>query len=128
MPRVLVIEDDPEQCEIYSRLLYYNGFDVECAASAEAGVLMAEASLPDVIMLDVILPGMDGLRATSLLKNSPRTARIPIIIFSAHDISPDAVRRARGDDFLRKPLRGDVMVRAIRKLIGWQDARPPEPA
>ena len=128
MTRVLVIEDDHELCEIYSKLLYYNGFDVDCAANAEAGLALIDANLPDVILVDVSLPGMDGLLATSVLKNTPATSALPVIAISAYDVPLDAVRRAGADDFLRKPLTGDVMVRAIRRLIGWSDTDVPEPS
>ncbi len=124
---MLVIEDDAEQCEIYSKLLYYNGFEVDCAANAEDGLALVDTRLPDIILVDVILPGMDGLLATSVLKNTPATADIPVITFSAYDVPLSAIRRSGADDFLRKPLLGDAMVRAIRRLIGWSgDELPPQ--
>lgn len=129
MARVLLIEDNPEQSEIYSKLLYYNGFETDCATTAEEGLLIVEARPPDVILVDVGLPGIDGLLATTLFKHTPSTESIPVICFSAYDVPPGAIRRAGADDFLRKPLTGDVMVRAIRRLIGWHDEQlPSEPA
>jgi CheY-like chemotaxis protein len=122
VPKVLVIEDNPEHREIYSSLLYYNGFDVDHARTAEEGFRIARARKPDVILVDIMLPGIDGLRATTYFKTDPLTADVPVICISAHPVPPSKVQQAGADDYLRKPLTGDVMVRSIRNLIGWDDA------
>jgi CheY-like chemotaxis protein len=119
VPKVLVIEDDPLQREVYTKLLFYNGFDVEFAEDGSAGMAAAHATKPDAILVDVILPGMDGLAVVSLRRNSHDTAHIPIIAMSAYDIDERRVKSAGANDFLRKPLSGDVLVRAIRRFIGW---------
>jgi len=126
VPIVLVIEDDPLQRDIYKSLLYYNGFDVEIAPDAESGLTSAFEQHPDAILVDVVLPRMNGLDATALFKNSPTTAHVPVICMSAYDIDMHKVKRAGADDFLKKPIAGDALVRSIRRFIGWDDQPKPE--
>ena len=121
MARVLVIEDNADQREVFSNLLYYNGFEVDQAASAEDGFLISQQRRPDVILTDIRLPGIDGIEALSRFRQIPQTAEIPIICMSAFEYGHNAVLGAGAADFLRKPFGGDVMVRAIRKLTGWAD-------
>lgn len=123
MARILLIEDNDQQRELYATLLYYNGFDVEQAATAESGMAAAHRQHPDLIMIDYMLPGMDGLYAAKLLKDSPATADVPIICFSAYDVPMSAIRRAGVDGYMRKPLFGDTLVRGIRNLIGWDESK-----
>jgi two-component system, cell cycle response regulator DivK len=127
MARILLIEDNDQQRELYATLLYYNGFDVEQAVSAESGMAAAKQRRPDLIMIDYMLPGIDGLYATKLLKESPLTADIPVICFSAYDVPKSAIVSSHVDGYLRKPLSGDTLVRGIRELIGWDRARTDVP-
>jgi two-component system cell cycle response regulator DivK len=117
MPRILVIEDNAQQRDVYSTLLHNNGFDIQQAATAEAGIAAAHETIPDLILIDVRLPGMDGVTATRLLKDTPETAKIPIICITGFDVAEKVVRGAGADDFLRKPLASDVLVRAVRKFV-----------
>lgn len=121
LPRVLIIEDNPLQRDVYTKLLYYNGFDVDFAADAESGLRIAVENPLDAILVDVILPAMNGLEAISILKSNPATAHVPVIAFSAYDVDMHNVKRSGADDFVAKPLTGDVLVRAIRRFIGWGD-------
>ena len=66
MPRVLIVEDDPDQREVYTRLLFYNGFEVLQADTASRGVALARSAHPDAIIMDVVLPDMDGIAATTV--------------------------------------------------------------
>jgi CheY-like chemotaxis protein len=124
MPRVLIVEDDPDQREVYAALLYYNGFDVLQADTAGRGMELARQDQPDAILMDVILPDMDGIVATELLKAAPETAGIPVICMTAYNISPERVIAAGCLDLLHKPVGGHVLVKAIRRQIGWIDATP----
>jgi CheY-like chemotaxis protein len=122
VPRILVIEDDALQRDIYTKLLYYNGFDVEFATDGETGVAAAQALKPDAILVDIVLPGLNGIEVVSYLRSLPGTAQTPIICMSGYDVDEAQLRRAGANEFLHKPLAGDVLVRAIRRYIGWQDA------
>lgn len=120
LARVLVIEDNADQREVYSSLLYYNGFDVDQAATAEDGFLIIQQRRPDVILTDIRLPGIDGIEALSRFHGMPHMAETPVICMSAFDYGQNTVFSAGAVDFLRKPFGGEVMVRAIRKLTGWE--------
>lgn len=119
--KILVVEDDADQREVYSKLLYYNGFDVVSAEDGQAGVAEAIAEHPDAILMDVMLPGLNGLLATQRITSNPATADIPIICMSAYEVNQNQVRHSGAREFLHKPVSGDTLVRAIRKYIGWND-------
>lgn len=121
MPKVLVIEDDPLQRDVYTKLLYYNGFDVEPAADGETGLTAAHEMHPDAILVDMVLPGLNGLAVCSFLRGAADTAQIPIIAMSAYDVNEHQVRLAGANDFLHKPVTGDMLVRTIRRYVGWDD-------
>jgi CheY-like chemotaxis protein len=124
MPRVLLIEDDPLHRDIYEKLLYYNGFDVTVAADGPAGISEALATRPDAIVIDVMLPGVNGIVVTQCLHGHPDTAHIPIICISGYDVSRSMVQHVGAREFLPKPVSGDTLVRTIRRFIGWQEAEP----
>jgi two-component system cell cycle response regulator DivK len=89
---VLVIEDNPANMKLSSLQLRNAGHVVLCAVDAETGVTLARASQPDLILMDIQLPGMDGLAATALLKQDPATAAIPIIALTAMAMKEDQQR------------------------------------
>ena len=122
MPRILIVEDDPHQREIYTRMLFFNGFDVVEAGTASRGVELARTRRPDAILMDVLLPDMDGLEATTLLKSEPETAQIPIICMTSYNVEEARVRAAGCHDLLKKPVGGPVLVKALRDQIGWADS------
>ena len=124
--RVLVVEDDPDQREVFCALLYYNGFDVVPAASASEAVEAVAAQRPDVILLDVVLPDGNGLDAAAQLKTTPATADIPIICMTAHDIHTNRALAAGCSDLLRKPLNGSILLHAINHAIRGSNQILPE--
>ena len=118
MARVLLIEDNESQRDLYRDLLYYNGYDVITAPDAQAGIAIAETELPDLIVLDVMLPGMSGLAAAEQLTRHPRTAHIPIICMSAYDVSPAMVEHSGAKEFLAKPLDPSDLMKAVWRQLG----------
>ena len=106
MAKVLVIEDNPANMTLATFLLQSVGHSVLMASDAEAGVALAGAQQPDLILMDIQLPGMDGLRATALLKGDPVTRDIPVIALTALAMKGDEERiRAAGcDGYIAKPL------------------------
>ena len=106
MSTILVIEDNPTNMRLAVFLLESAGHVVRCAVDAEQGLAMARADRPDLILMDIQLPGMDGLEATGLLKADPLTAMIPIIALTALAMKGDEERiRAAGcDGYIAKPL------------------------
>lgn len=119
MAKVLVIEDNAANMKLATLLLRNADHVVLCAADAEAGVTMARTELPDLILMDVQLPGMDGLQATAMLKNDPLTAAIPVIALTAMAMKEDREksRSAGCDAYIAKPLRYAELYAAIDALL-----------
>jgi two-component system, cell cycle response regulator DivK len=107
MARVLVVEDNPSNLTLATFLLNSAGHTVLTATDAEAGVALARLEQPHLILMDIQLPGMDGLEATALLKAETTTSAIPVIALTALAMKGDEERiRAAGcDGYIAKPLR-----------------------
>jgi len=119
MSRLLVVEDDPTIMSLIVILLERAGYEVIQAASAEEGIELAVAQVPSLILMDVALPGMDGLEATRVLKARDVTSRIPVIALTAQAMKQDAERAARAgcDGFIVKPLSTDDFLREIARHL-----------
>ena len=107
MARILVVEDNPTNMKLAVLLLETAGHTVICATDAESGVTLARVDRPDLILMDIQLPGMDGLAATVLLKQDEATRAIPVIALTALAMKGDEERiRAAGcDGYIAKPMR-----------------------
>jgi two-component system cell cycle response regulator DivK len=119
MARVLIIEDNEANMKLASLLLHKAGHTVLCAVDAEAGLTLARADRPDLILMDIQLPGMDGLAATALLKQDRATVGIPIIALTAMAMKEDKekTRVAGCDAYIAKPLRYQELYAAIDALL-----------
>jgi len=106
MARVLVIEDNVSNMKLATFLLESVGHTVLTAINAEAGLAMAVAERPDLVLMDVQLPGMDGLQATALLKAAVATRNIPVIALTALAMKGDAerIQSAGCDGYIGKPM------------------------
>lgn len=126
MASILVIEDNPANMKLADLLLRNAGHQVLGATDAEAGLLLARADLPDLILMDIQLPGMDGLTATALLKQDPLTVAIPVIALTAMAMKEDQEksRLAGCDAYISKPLRYQELYTVIDRLL----AKPRLPA
>jgi len=105
--KILVVEDNPTNMKLASSLLKREGYDVLEAVDAETGVDMARAQSPDLILMDIQLPGMDGLAATGILKKDPATSNILIIAMTAFAMKgdEDKMLAAGCDGYIAKPIR-----------------------
>jgi phosphate regulon transcriptional regulator PhoB len=103
---VLIIDDETDLIELIRYNLEQNGFSVISATDGEKGLVLAARELPDLIVLDVMLPGMDGLEVCRKLKAEARTARIPVIMLTARGAEPDRVvgLEIGADDYVTKPF------------------------
>jgi len=106
VPKILIVEDNPVNMELVTDLLEPLGHELLPAATAEEGIQLAAEALPDLILMDIALPGMDGLTATARLKADPRTQGIPIVALTAHAMSGDREKamEAGCDDYDAKPI------------------------
>ncbi len=111
----LIIEDDPDQRRLLERMLGAGGWRVEAAPDGEAGLALAAERRPDVIVLDVMMPRLNGYQACRRLKAEPATAAIPIVIVTTKDQPADEfwAREVGADAFLAKP----VDVRELTALL-----------
>ena len=107
MATILVVEDNPTNMKLAITLLEAAGHSVLTATDAEAGLTMARAERPDLILMDIQLPGIDGLEATAQLKRDEATSAIPVIALTALAMKGDEERiRAAGcDGYIAKPMR-----------------------
>jgi len=119
MASILIIEDNPANMKLVSLLLLNAGHTVLRATDAETGLTLARADQPDLILMDIQLPGMDGLAATTLLKKDAVTAAIPIIALTAMAMKEDQEKtRAAGcDAYIAKPLRYQELYEVIDALL-----------
>jgi two-component system cell cycle response regulator DivK len=122
MGRILIIEDNPANMKLTSLLVRNAGHSVINAEDAETGLTLARTDQPDLILMDVQLPGMDGLAATALLKHDPLTAAIPVIAVTALAMKADEEKShlAGCDAYIAKPLRYKELYAAIDKLLAIQ--------
>lgn len=107
MATILIVEDNPANMKLAAFVLEQAGYSVIGATDAEAGLTLARERRPDLIMMDVQLPGMDGLAATALLKRDLATCQIPVIALTALAMKGDEarIREAGCDAYIAKPMR-----------------------
>jgi two-component system cell cycle response regulator DivK len=120
MARVLIIEDNPTNLTLATFLLKSAGHTVLSATDAEAGLTLARAERPNLILMDIQLPGMDGLEATAQLKGDDATRAIPVIALTALAMKGDEERiRAAGcDGYIAKPMRYQEFLATVATQLG----------
>ncbi|MFH2055974.1 MAG: response regulator [bacterium] len=116
---VLIIEDEEDILELIKHTVAKEGYQVAAAMSGEKGLELARGNLPDLIVLDLMLPGLSGIDVCRLLKNDPKTQQLPIIILSAKGEESDIVTGLEigADDYLTKPFSPRVLVARIRTVL-----------
>lgn len=129
---ILVVEDEPHDWEIYGKMLWYNGFDVLYARDGTEGLALARDYRPDLVLLDLGLPGMDGLEMCRRLKEDPATSGVPVLILTARPEGEygDEARLAGCDRYLEKPKTPLEVLNEVESVIGpappGAEGRPPE--
>ena len=123
MPTIMVVEDNEPSRDALCRRLERRGYTVVWALDGEQAVAMARSALPDLILMDLGLPGIDGWEATRILKGDESTRSIPLIVLSAHAMANDRemALAAGGDDFDSKPVRFDQLLAKIETLLAKGD-------
>ncbi|MGX9178027.1 response regulator [Mesorhizobium sp.] len=119
MTRILLVEDNEMNRDMLLRRLSRRGFDVLIAENGKAGVELAASEKPDLILMDMSLPVMDGWEATRRIKADPATSRIPVIALTAHAMASDRdmALKAGCDDYDSKPVDLSQLVRKIEQLL-----------
>lgn len=125
MPKVLLVEDNEMNRDMLSRRLARNGYDVVIAVNGQEGVDMAGSEKPDLILMDMSLPVLDGWEATRRLKADPTTASIPVIALTAHAMDSDREKAlaAGCDDFDTKPIELPRLLEKMKAFVsdaGWK--------
>ena len=120
MPKILVVEDNEMNRDMLSRRLIRRGYDVLIAEDGERGMAMAAAERPDLILMDMSLPVVDGCEATRRIKADPGTSAIPVIGLTAHAMSTDRekVFEAGCDEYDTKPVELPRLLEKIERLLG----------
>jgi len=122
--KVLLVEDNDDNRTLFGIILRYHGFEVLEAADGETAVSIAREHRPDIILMDLGLPGIDGLEATLRLKSDPHTAAIPVLAVTAYHSAELDARAAGCDGFLTKPCPPDRVIHEVRRYLGRPELEP----
>jgi CheY-like chemotaxis protein len=119
-PTVLLVEDNDDNLRIYSTILTYAGYHVLEAADGEAGLESARSDQPDLILMDVSIPKIDGWEVTRILKADPATSGIPIIALTAHALASDRDRATEigFDGYIPKPAEPRLVLAEVERRLG----------
>ena len=125
MPRVLLIEDNEANRDMLSRRLARRGYQISIATDGRQGIAAAQAEQPDLILMDMNLPEIDGWEATRFLKSQPTTRHIPVIALTAHAMVSDRQRALEVgcDDYDTKPVELSRLLSKIAALIERENRR-----
>jgi len=124
MAKILLVEDNEMNLDMLSRRLERRGFEVSIAMDGMQGVEMAQSQRPDLILMDMSLPVLDGWQATRQLKSSPDTKHIPIIALTAHAIAGDREKclAAGCDEYESKPVKFPSLMAKIDAILGIESS------
>lgn len=119
MANILIIDDSPTDIRVFSTLLERAGHQVIAVSSAEEGIERARAAPPDLIIMDVIMPGMNGFQATRTLTRDPLTAAVPIVMITTKSMETDRVwgMRQGARAFITKPVNEKELLACINELL-----------
>ena len=127
--KILIVEDNPANLTLATFLLQSAGYTVISATDAEAGVALTKSEQPNLVLMDIQLPGMDGLEATALLKSDQTTRGIPVIALTALAMKGDEERilAAGCDGYIAKPLDYKEFLAKVARRLNGQPLTPPQP-
>ena len=124
--KILVVEDDEDILELIRYNLSREGYEVGCVTCGEEAIKAADELMPDLVLLDLMLPGADGFEVCRRLKSRPETGRIPIIMLTAKGEEIDIVTGLElgADDYIPKPFSPKVLIARIRTVLRRKTAEP----
>ena len=116
--RILIVDDSPTERHYLSEILARGGFDVVTSDSGEDALQKARALLPDLILMDVVMPGMNGFQATRAITRDAATKNIPVLICTTKSQETDRIwgLRQGARDYMVKPVQGDVLLKKIETM------------
>ena len=119
MARILVVDDSPTEMFRFKEILNKNGYTVLEATNGADGVTVAQAEQPDLVLMDVVMPGVNGFQATRQIARGEKTKHIPIVIVSTKDQATDRVwgKRQGASGYLTKPVDENKLIEVIRQYI-----------
>jgi len=122
--RILLVEDDPSAARLVSYTLEQEGYEVLTAPNGVEGLRKAREEEPDLLVLDVMLPGLDGFEVCHRLRSEPQTAKLPILMLSAKAREADKATgiNVGADDYLSKPAAPDEIVARVANLLAEKNA------
>ncbi|HEY9818009.1 MAG TPA: response regulator, partial [Candidatus Obscuribacterales bacterium] len=117
-PRLLAVDDTTDNLILLEAILEDEGYDIHCVTDGMSALWQVESQPPDLILLDVMMPGMDGYEVTRRIRQNPNLPFIPIVLITAHDESNLVEGLDLGaDDFVRKPVNPDELLARVRSLL-----------
>jgi len=119
MAQILIVDDSPTEAHILKGILEKNGFEIETAENGTEGIERAKELKPDLILMDVVMPGLNGFQATRQLTKNAETADIPVIIVTTKDQETDRVwgLRQGAKDFITKPVSEKTLMEKINAIL-----------
>ncbi len=119
MPRVLIVDDSPTETYAFQGMLEKHGFEVLTADNGADGVALARQELPDVVLMDIVMPGLNGFQATRQLTKGADTAHIPVVIVTTKDQETDRVwgRRQGASGYLVKPVTEEELLKTVQDVM-----------
>ena len=120
---ILIVEDNERNLKLLRDVLEYAGYDVRAARTAEDGITLAVSEPPDLVLMDLQLPGIDGLEALRRLRASPRTAGIPVVAVTAQAMKHDRERalEAGFDGYVEKPISVRAFLDQVRRFLPGEE-------
>ena len=119
MANIFIVDDSPTEIHVLKAILEKNGHTVDSADNAEAGIKVITEKQPDLVLMDVVMPGMNGFQATRALTKSPETENIPIIIVTTKDQETDKMwgLRQGAKDYITKPVDEALLIEKMKAIL-----------
>jgi len=119
MTQIMIVDDSPTDTQLLKKILEKNGFSILTASDAKEGIEVAKRERPDLIFMDVVMPGLNGFQATRELSSNPETASIPVIIVTCKDQQVDRVwgMRQGASNYVIKPVKEGTLLELISETL-----------
>ena len=119
MTQIMIVDDSPTDIHLLKKILEKNGFRTLTASDADEGIQVAKREKPDLILMDVVMPGLNGFQATRELSSDPETSAIPVIIVTRKDQQVDRVwgMRQGARDYITKPVKEGALMNLINEAL-----------